>query len=104
MKTEDLQITEEQTQSGIKFTIKGHVNSATAEKLEDSLKKALKDGKVNIILNMVWVKFLSSAGIRIILKTYQEATDAGGKLGIEMPSQNVRNVLGMTALDEMLIH
>ena len=103
MKTDDLQITEEKIPNGMKFTIKGQVNSGTADKLEDRLQKALEDGQRDLILNMLWVKFLSSAGIRVILKTYKEANDLGGSFGIEMPSQNVKNVLGMAALDEMLI-
>ncbi|MCL1836131.1 MAG: STAS domain-containing protein [Treponema sp.] len=103
MRNEDLEITEETTMEGIKLTIKGHVNSGTADKLENWLHKAIHDGQKNIVLNMLWVKFLSSAGIRVILKTYQDLNDTGGRFGIEMPSQNVRNVLGMTALDEMLI-
>ena len=103
VKADDLQITEEQIPNGIKLTVKGQVNSQTADKLEERLEKAMKDGQGHIILNMLWVKFLSSAGIRVILKTYKEANDTGGSFGIEMPSQNVKNVLGMAALDEMLI-
>ena len=103
MRNEDMEITEEQISGGIKLTVKGYVNSGTSEKLENWLKKAMHDGYKNIVVNMLWVKFLSSAGIRVILKTYQDVSDSGGKLGIEMPSQNVKNVLGMTALDEMLI-
>ena len=103
MNNEDMEITEEITQEGVKLTIKGQINSGNAGKLQDRLQNAFDEGHVNMILNMMWVKFLSSAGIRIIIKTYQEVVRAGGKLGIEMPSQNVRNVLGMTALDEMLI-
>ena len=103
MKNSDLEITEEKTTEGIKFIIKGRVNSDTADELQDQLQKALDDGHKKITLNMIWVDFLSSAGIRVILKTYQEASNAGGKLGIEMPSQNVKNVLGMAALDKMLI-
>ena len=103
MKNGVLEIIEEQTPEGVKFIIKGRVNSENADELQTWLEKALNDGKKNIVLNMIWVEFLSSAGIRIILKAYQNAKKAGGIFGIEKPSQNVRNVLGMTALDELLI-
>ena len=99
----DLYITEEKTPDGIKFSMKGRVTSANAEELKYRLQKALDFGHKNIVLNMIWVEFLSSSGIRIILKAYQDANNAGGNFGIEMPSENVRNVLGMTALDELLI-
>ena len=103
MKKEELEITEEKTPDGVRLILKGQANSGTAGKLQELLQKALDEGQKNIILNMMRVVFLSSAGIRVILKTYQEVHRAGGKFGIEMPSQNVRNVLGQTALDEILI-
>ena len=104
MANDYFEITEEETAEGVKFILKGRVNSGSAGELQDKLQKALNNGKTNIVLNMLFVEFLNSAGIRVILKTYQDANRAGGKLEIEKPSQNVRNVLGMTALDEMLIN
>lgn len=98
-----LNVTEELTPDGIKFTIKGRVNSECVEEFQGILQSALDREYKNVILNMLWVEFLSSAGIRVILKAYKDMIHAGGKLGIEMPSKNVRNVLGMTALDDMLI-
>ena len=98
-----LEILEEKTPEGVKFRLKGRVSSDNADKLQDALQKALNDGNKNIILNMLMVEFLSSAGIRVLLKAYQDAKNAGGKFGIEKPSQSVRNVLGMISLDNLLI-
>ena len=103
MKNKYLTITKELIPEGIKLVIKGRINSDSADEFQDELKQALDNGYKNIVVNMLWVDFLSSAGIRVILKTYQELNTAGGKFGIERPSQTVRNILGMTALDEMLI-
>ena len=104
MKNEGFEITKEKTKDGAKFILKGRLNSTNADELQYMLDETLKDGKMDIVLNMLKVEYLSSAGIRVILKAYKNAKETNGKLGIEMPSQNVRNVLGMTALDEMLIH
>ena len=103
MKNKHLTITKEIIPEGIKFVVKGRINSDSADEFQEELKQALNNGFKNIVVNMLWVDFLSSAGIRVILKTYQEANAAGGKFGIEKPSQTVKNILGMTALDEMLI-
>ena len=103
MINEDFTITKEKTHEGIKFIIKGRANTVSAEELQHYLEKAIEEGQLNIVLNMLRVEYLSSAGIRVILKAYKDVKKAGGKLGIEMPSENVRNVLGQTALDEMLI-
>ena len=103
MKNEEFNISTEEIREGARFTLKGRVNSSNAEELQQKLEEALNTGIKNIILNMLRVEYLSSAGIRVILKIYKDVKVAGGKFGIEMPSQNVKNVLGMTALDEMLI-
>ena len=104
MKEEDFTITKEKTSKTAKFIVKGRVNANNADELQYDLEEALDEGEKNIILNMLRVEYMSSAGIRVILKIYKDAKEAGGKFGIEMPSEHVRNVLGMTALDEMLIN
>ena len=103
MVNDDLEIFQEPIARGIKLIINGRISSANAQELEDRLEEALTAGYSHIILNMLLVDHLSSAGIKAILKAYKEARTAGGKLEIEGPSESVRNVLGMTALDTMLV-
>ena len=104
MKENDFLITKEKTKSEVKFILKGRLNAASADELQFRLDGAIKEEQKNIVLNMSMVEYISSAGIRVILKTYKDVKREGGKLGIERPSENVKNVLGMTALDEMLIN
>ena len=87
----------------VKFTIVGRIYSSNAELLETRLGEALKEKQYNMVLNLSGVDYISSIGIRVILKKYMEVKKAGGKLEIEMPSESVRNVLKITALDGMLI-
>ncbi|MCL2069540.1 MAG: STAS domain-containing protein [Treponema sp.] len=103
MNKDEFDINKEKGPNYAKFTLKGRVNSINVPMLQHKLDEALRDGEINIVLNMAWVEYLSSAGIRVILKTHKDAARAGGSFGIEYPSENVRNVLGMAALDEMLI-
>jgi len=87
----------------IRFTVKGRVNSNNAPALQYKIEDALNYGELNIILNMEQVEYLSSDGIRVILKIYKQAEKAGGKFKIERPSEIVRNVLGLVALNELLV-
>ena len=105
MKIETFEITkEEDKEQGLtRFTVKGRVNSKSSMALNHKLEDAVNRGEKYIVLNMREVGYLSSDGIRVILKTYKEAEKAGGKLRIETPSEMVRNVLGMVALNDMLI-
>ncbi|MCL1958562.1 MAG: STAS domain-containing protein [Spirochaetes bacterium] len=103
MKDENLEVTEEIKDGICRFVAKGRVDANSADVLLYKLETALKDGQKTIILNMTQVEYLSSIGIRVILKTYKQASEAGGKFHIERPSEIVKNVLGMTALKELLV-
>jgi len=105
VKDEALEVTEEMDKDTgvVNFVLKGRVDSFSSDVLNFKLERALKEEYKSLVLNMAQVEYLSSAGIRVILNNFKNAKKAGGKLGIESPSQSVRNVLGMTALDEMLI-
>ena len=103
MRNEDFTITKDKDQGVTRFILKGRLNSNSAPTLQYELEDALNYGEINIVLNMAQVEYLSSNGVRVILKTYKQAEKEGGKLQIERPSENVRNVLGMAALNDMLI-
>ena len=96
-------IAKEEIEDGIKIIAKGHINALNSTRLQYDLDEAVGKGFNNIILNMAQVDFLSSSGIRVILKTFKTMERSGGKFRIERPSENVRNVLGITALDGMLL-
>ena len=85
------------------FTLKGHVGLMEASFMENALEKVARPGCNRIIINMCFVKSFSSAGIRVILAMYKKLKSMGGKLQIDNPSENVRNVIGLTALDELLL-
>ena len=103
MGKEEFEISREEIPDGVKFILKGFITSYYADKLQNELEKTLKDGVVNIVINMLFVEYISSTGIKVLLKNFKSAKEAGGKLSIETPSERVKNVLGMVALDEMLI-
>jgi len=86
-----------------KLIVKGRLNTLNAPRLENEIIDTLNAGDKHIILDLSRVSYLSSTGIRVILKTFKQAKVSGGKLNIERPSENVKNVLGMAALEEMLL-
>jgi anti-sigma B factor antagonist len=100
---EELEILEERSPGAVKFFLKGRVNAASADSFLFKLETAINEGHTNILVNMSRIEYLSSIGIRVILKTYKQAAEKGGSFKIESPSDNVKNVLGMVALKEMLV-
>jgi len=103
MKEDDLSIREERTGDVSRFFVKGRVNSLSANVLQHKLSEAYSFGVRDFIVNMMEVAFLSSAGIKVLLMFYKRAKVEGGSFFVESPSENVVNVLGMTALDDMLL-
>jgi len=100
---ETLEVT--QTIDGVTCRIiaKGRIDANNAELLQNKLDEVLKDGQKSIILNMAQIEYLSSIGVRIILKTYKEALKVTSTFKIESPSKIVKNVLGMVALKQLLV-
>jgi len=103
MNNETLEIAEDRSEKTSIFTAKGRVDAETADALLYKLENALNDGQTTVILNMLQVEYLSSIGIRVILKIYKQAKEKGCTFNIDRPSRVVKNVLGMVALKEMLV-
>ena len=100
-------------QSGISLTatrfdkyiwidVGGKVDSQNSSVLQEYIDSLIKDDWKNIVLDMNEVKFFSSNGIRVVLATYKKLFEEGS-FYIAFPSSNVENVLGMVALDKMLL-
>ena len=84
------------------FTAKGAINADSSKVLKHKLAKYLNTEQARIHIEMSEVTFLGSSGIRVLLEIYKKVKTLGGILKIINPSENVKNVMGMTALDELL--
>ena len=102
MKNGDFLITEDSTPDIVNLFIKGRIDFANSSAFQYQLEKNIKNGVKKIVANMSQVEFLSSAGIRVILLTHKTMLKTGGSFGIEEPSECVKNVLNMVALNELL--
>jgi anti-sigma B factor antagonist len=104
MKDDVLEIKREINEKGIcKLYAKGRIDSNSADLLLSELEKALQEEQKAIVLNMSRVEYLSSIGIRVILKIFKQVSETERKFNIEHPSNIVKNVLGMLALKELLV-
>jgi anti-anti-sigma factor len=103
MNNGELKITENINEGVYHLYAKGRIDSNTADLLLVKLEDALNNGHKTIILNMTQVDYLSSIGIRVILKTFKQANENGGSFNIDSPSEIVRNILNMVALKEILV-
>jgi anti-sigma B factor antagonist len=82
--------------------VKGRVDSETAPELDDALGKLLRDNRNKIVLDLRGVDFMSSAGLRAVVKAHQAAKKSGGDLRLASVSQPVEVILRTVGMMQML--
>ncbi|HET9908830.1 MAG TPA: STAS domain-containing protein [Anaerolineales bacterium] len=90
------------TQSVSVMKVKGRVDSDTAPELDDALTKLLQDNKNKIVLNLQAVDYMSSAGLRAMVKAYQNAKKSGGDVRLASVSTPVEVILRTVGMMQML--
>lgn len=79
--------------------VSGRVDSMSANQFGSGLLTQIDEGKVQLVLDLSSVDYMSSAGLREIVTTLKKAKKASGDLRLAQPSQRVREVLEMAGLD-----
>jgi len=91
-----------QHEQWLELRIEGRLDAQWADQLDRELSSLLRDGVRQIRLQMAGINFLSSAGIRILLKYRKELAAADGHLQVVSPSEQVFSILQMTGLLALL--
>ncbi len=85
----------------IKIQIKGRIDTSTAGQLEQVVFDALQT-PTDLILDFEGVEYISSAGLRVLLKTQKKQKGDGKTLTITHVSNTVMEVLEVTGFVEFL--
>lgn len=94
-----LEIQEEKTGEELVVTVKGQIDTETAPKFSEAL-AALK-GTEKLVLNFKELKFMSSAGIRVLLSAYKKVRNHGSMKLIQV-NDSVYEILRTTGLIDKL--
>jgi len=78
--------------------VTGRVDSATAPDLEAALKKLVDNNKVQLVLDLKEVEYMSSAGLRAMVSTLKAVKRLNGDLRLSTPSPRVEEVLRLAGL------
>lgn len=97
-----LSIETDNTQSVSVMKVKGRVDSDTAPELDDALTRLLQDNKNKIVLNLQAVDYMSSAGLRAMVKAYQSANKSGGDVRLAAVSEPIEVILRTVGMMQML--
>ena len=96
-----LSLETDNTQSVSVVTVRGQVDSETAPELDRAISKLLSDGRNRIILNLQAVEFLSSAGLRILVKALKGAQGSGGDIRLASVPEPVNGLLLTVGMMQM---
>jgi anti-sigma B factor antagonist len=81
--------------------VKGRVDSDTAPELENALTKLLNENRNKIVLNLQSVEFLSSAGLRALVKALKESQKSGGDVRLVSVSEPIEVILRTVGMLQM---
>lgn len=77
------------------------LDSATAPRLAERL-TAIPDEVKDFVFDFASLRYISSAGIRIVLKVQQTMAARGGKLSINAANRQVKDVFQITGLADYM--
>jgi anti-anti-sigma factor len=81
--------------------VAGRVDSATAPDLENALKRLVEAEKTQIVLDLLGVEYMSSAGLRAMVSTLKAVKRVNGDLRVANPSSRVDEVLRLAGLSSI---
>lgn len=82
--------------------VDGRLDSKTSPEFEEKISATIENGTRNMILDFESLSYISSAGLRIILKTAKELKRMEGKLVLCALQDYVREVFEISGFDSFL--
>lgn len=92
----------EKNDKKLNISLVGRLDTNTAPELDTKLGEEF-DGINEIIINLADLDYISSAGLRVVLKYHKQMAAAKGKLVIVKPKEEVMEVFDMTGFSTFLI-
>ncbi|MGQ0624073.1 MAG: STAS domain-containing protein [Sporichthyaceae bacterium] len=79
----------------------GRLTMVVAPSLQSAVDEVVGDGAC-VILDLAAIEFIDSSGLGAVIAALNTAREGGGDLRIAAPQPQVRTVLGLTNLDQLL--
>ncbi len=87
----------------LELILKGRLDAFGSRTLENELQDQIKQGYYKLVLNFKETVFLSSAGIRILIKYYKDLTSIGGYLHFIELSDPINHVIELAGLKHLFL-
>ena len=97
-----MEIIETQKEDVSIFKLNGRLDSNTSPALEKKLVAAIENGTRNMVIDFENLDYISSAGLRIILKTTKDLKRTDGQIVLCAMQDYVREVFEIAGFDTFL--
>src|SRR6185503_10127599 len=98
-----MEIIKTQSHEALELRLQGRLDAYWADHVGKTIDDAIRAGSHQIELNFAQVDYLSSAGLRLLLKYYKQLKAVQGHLAITQPSGGAYAILKMAGFAEMMI-
>ena len=96
-----MEIFKQQNGQELLLTLKGELNTTTSSQLEAVIKNDLKNIST-LIIDMVELTYLTSAGLRVLLVAQKILNDKKGQMIIRHVNDSIMDVFVITGFDNIL--
>jgi anti-sigma B factor antagonist len=102
MRGEQMEITETKENDVNIYKLNGRLDSNTSPALEKKLAVAIEDGATSMVIDFENLEYISSAGLRIILKTTKDLKRSEGNIVLCAMQDYVKEVFEIAGFDSFL--
>lgn len=98
-----MEITAHSQSDGHELRLVGRLDANWADLVDQTIEAAIRSGHHRVTLDFSEVSYVSSAGIRVLLKHYKQLKAAKGHLRVVRPTDSVFSVLKLSGIASMLV-
>lgn len=81
---------------------KGRLDTQTSPEAEQFITQAIGQGENRILMDFVATDYISSAGLRVLLKATKQLKQAGGAFGLCNANEQIREVLKISGFETLM--
>lgn len=97
-----MQITTNISNHNLIISLSGRLDTMTSTQLDEEINRNSFDEIETVTLNMRALEYISSAGLRVVLKLHKKMTAQGGQLKLINVNDMIMEIFTMTGMDSFL--
>jgi anti-sigma B factor antagonist len=91
-----MKIVEDKQGKVVIFSLEGRLDSNTSPSVEKKILDSISEGASDVVLNFSLLDYISSAGIRVLVRCHKELEKKDGHISLAAVPKPIENVLYIT--------